>query len=645
MQSILDIKGIGSQTASKFGKLEIFTIKQLIEHYPKQYEDRRTTVPIKDIILDEKNNIMAKVVDIQVRKTKQIIVTLKVVDQTGGVNITFFNQPYIKNVITLGRTYNFYGKVTTKLDKLEMQSPEFQNEHIPKIVPIYPSTYKLSQKTIRSAIQTALSMIEIDEPIPKEIRERHNFMSKKDAVFSIHFPDTPADFFEARRRLVFEELFILQQKLYALKSDFKGEGIPKPMPSDYNVFLDKLPFKLTDAQNTVLDEIFDDMAQPFAANRLVQGDVGSGKTVVAAAALFVAVKNGYQGAMMAPTEVLAVQHYEFLTSIFDGLNIRVHLVTGSMTKKQRTLLVEQIDEIDIFVGTHALLEDSVPIPNLGIVITDEQHRFGVRQRLKLSQKGQTPDVFVMSATPIPRTLALILYGDMDISVIDVLPSGRIPIKTNSVDTKYYERIYAFMKQHIDSGRQCYIICPMVEENEKLEDLKNVMQYTEELREEHFSNYTLEYLHGKMKPKEKNDIMNRFSQGEINILVSTTVVEVGVNVPNATIMLIENAERFGLSQLHQLRGRVGRGEHESFCILVSDSKNKTTKQRLKIMETSTNGFTIADTDLKLRGAGEFFGTKQHGLPDMKIANLYTDRELLKLAQQEVKTWGDVGVITL
>ena len=378
-----------------------------------------------------------------------------------------------------------------------------------------------------------------------------------------------------------------------------------------------------------------------SGNRLVQGDVGSGKTVVAAVSLFVAVKNNYQGALMAPTEVLAQQHHVFLEGLFEPFGIHVALLCGSTTAKGKREILKGLEEgtVDVVVGTHALIEDNVAIPRLGLVITDEQHRFGVRQRLALSDKGTTPDVVVMTATPIPRTLALILYGDMDISIIDELPPGRQPIKTNAVDTSYHARIYAFIEGQIKEGRQCYIICPMVEENEKQTELKSVMSYAQKLQEEVFTQFKVGYLHGKMKPKEKNAVMESFAARELDILVSTTVIEVGVNVPNATVIVIENAERFGLAQLHQLRGRVGRGKHQSYCVLVSDSKNKVTRERLKIMEKSTDGFVIADTDLKLRGPGEFFGTKQHGLPEMKIANLYTDAKLLKEVQKAVKAMLD------
>lgn len=648
-ESILTLKGIGDQTANKFHKLGVHTLQDLIEHYPKEYEDRRKVISICDVVMEEENNIIATVASVPqvMKKGRHIIVSFRIKDETGSIFVTFFGQPYMKNNFVLGQTYNFYGKIKKQYGKIEMESPEYEKigeagvTKGTKITPIYPSTHKLSQKIIRQLIEGAIKtcLPYIKETLPEAIRQKYQLVSKQQAVTNIHFPESDEAFFEARKRLVFEELLMLQLSLYVLKSDFakKNQGMPKKVPDDFMDFVKSLPFALTGAQKRVLNEIIKDMKSPFAGNRLVQGDVGSGKTVVAAVALFVAVRNNLQGALMAPTEVLAKQHYEFLTQVFEPFGVKVALLTGSTTKKQKNDILKQLDdnEIDILVGTHALIEDNVTPPRLGLVITDEQHRFGVRQRLKLSEKGLTPDVIVMTATPIPRTLALILYGDMDISIIDELPPGRQPIKTNAVDSAYHPRIYTFIQKQIEEGRQCYIICPMVEENEKQSELKSVVEYAEYLSSEVFTNIPIEYLHGKMKPKEKNEVMERFAKAETKILVSTTVVEVGVNVPNATVMLIENAERFGLAQLHQLRGRVGRGKHKSYCVLVSDSKNKVTKKRLKIMEESTDGFVIADTDLKLRGPGEFFGTRQHGLPEMKIANLYTDSNILKQVQQEAK----------
>ena len=644
--AIGELKGVGEKVGAKLAKLGIFTVGQMVEHYPREYEDRRKLTPISECVLDESNNILGKVCSQPqlTKKGNKIIVSFRIKDATGSLMVTFFGQAYMKNNFKLGESYLFYGKVKHKYGYHEMESPEYQKvvdtEHlgtVTKITPIYPTTSKLSQKVIRSLIETCLEEVlpQIEDHLPRQIIKQYHLISKQEALRGIHFPKDSEHFFAARKRLVFEELFMLQLSLYQLKADFAKKllGISHRVTPELKDFMATLPFELTGAQKRVMREIVHDMKSTYAMNRLVQGDVGSGKTVIAAISLFLAVKDGYQGALMAPTEVLVIQHYEFIREIMEPFGIRVGLLTGSTTAKQKRELLAGLKEkeIDIIVGTHALIEDNVEIPYLGLVITDEQHRFGVRQRLKLAEKGQIPDVMVMTATPIPRTLALILYGDMDISIIDELPPGRQPIKTNAVGSDYHQRIYRFIERQIAEGRQCYIICPMVEENEKVGDLKNVVEYTEYLRTQEFPHIPIAYLHGKMKPKEKNAIMADFAENKTKILVSTTVIEVGVNVPNATLMLIENAERFGLSQLHQLRGRVGRGKHQSYCILVSDSKNKVTKKRLQIMEESTDGFVIAETDLKLRGPGEFFGTKQHGLPEMKIANLYTDANVLKEVQ--------------
>ena len=644
--SIMELKGIGPQIAAKLNKLGIFTLEDMIEHYPREYEDRRKITLIKDCVMDEHNNLLVTVVSLPqvTKKAGKIIVSFRVKDETGSIYVTFYGQAYMKNNFSVGEQYLLYGKIKRKYNKIEMESPEYEKvtEAVPlgevaKITPIYPSTYKLSQKVIRSLIQKSLEccMPNIIESLPEKIRKKYGLIEKKEALISIHFPKDSSRFFEARKRLVFEELFILQLALSRLKLDFgrKRFGIVHKVPKELSAFLESLPFELTGAQKRILKEIITDMKDERAMNRLVQGDVGSGKTIVAAIALFITVNNGCQGALMAPTEVLAVQHYEFLEKLMAPFGIQVALITGSTPKKKKAELIESIksERLQIVVGTHALIEEEVKMANPGLVITDEQHRFGVRQRLKLSEKGVAPDVMVMTATPIPRTLALILYGDMDISIIDELPPGRQPIKTNAVDSAYHTRIYRFIEKEILAGRQVYVICPMVEERENNCDLQNAVDYSSYLQTEVFSTFKVDCLHGKMKPREKNEIMQKFMKGETHILVSTTVIEVGVNVPNATVMLIENAERFGLAQLHQLRGRVGRGQHQSYCILVSDSKNKVTKKRLKIMEESTDGFVIAETDLKLRGPGEFFGTKQHGLPEMKIANLYTDAKVLKEVQ--------------
>lgn len=648
--SISALKGVGEQVGRKLNKLGIFTLQDMIEHYPREYEDRRKITPLAEMELDTPINILVVVASTPqvTRKGNHILVTFRVKDATGSIFVTFYGQAYMKNNFSVGERFLMYGKVKRQYGKVEMDSPEYQKVTDPskigevaKITPIYPATQKLSQKVIRGLILQSLEAVEeeIVDPIPESIRKQYDLMPKGEAVHQIHFPSNSESFFAARKRLVFEELFMLQLSLYQLKTDFAKKllGVSHKVTKELKDFMATLPFELTGAQKRVMREIVNDMKSPYAMNRLIQGDVGSGKTVIAAISLFIAVKDGFQGALMAPTEVLVVQHYEFLKEIMTPFGIEVGLITGSTTAKQKRELIARAKagELHVLVGTHALIEDPVEMPNLGLVITDEQHRFGVRQRLKLTEKGMMPDVMVMTATPIPRTLALILYGDMDISIIDELPPGRQPIKTNAVDSNYHERIYRFIEKHIHEGRQCYIICPMVEENEQMSELKNVIEYTAKLQAEQFPHIPMGYLHGKMKPKEKNAIMTQFASGEIKILVSTTVVEVGVNVPNATIIVIENAERFGLAQLHQLRGRVGRGKHQSYCILVSDSKSKVTKKRLQIMEESTDGFVIAETDLKLRGPGEFFGTKQHGLPEMKIANLYTDAKALKEVQKCVK----------
>ena len=647
---VKSLKGVGEQTALKLNKIDIYTINDLMTHYPREYQDRRVITNIRDIVLDEDNNILATVSSVPkiMKRGNKIIVTFLIKDATGGIFVTFYNQAYMKNNFSVGERYIFYGKVKWKINKIEMESPEYEKIEVDNqleakasIIPIYPITKKLSQKVLRGLIDTALkeSLVNVKENLPDKIRESYGLIDKKTALTNIHFPKDNQLFFKARRRLVFEELFMLLLTLSSLKEDFmeKNEGIDYQVPDDFETFISKLPFALTNAQKRVLEEIIQDMKSPYAMNRLLQGDVGSGKTVVAAVMLFICVRNGMQGALMAPTEVLTMQHYTFLSELFMPFNIHVGLLTGSTTKKQKEGLIKSINEqsIDILIGTHALIEEPVSFNHLGLVITDEQHRFGVRQRVKLLDKGKTPDVMVMSATPIPRTLAMILYGDMDISIIDELPPGRQPIKTNVVDTSYYDRIYAFIKQQIESGRQCYIICALVEETKDQAELKDVVSYAQRLQTEIFTDKTVAFLHGKMKSKEKNEIMDKFSKGEIDILVSTTVIEVGINVPNATVMMIENADRFGLAQLHQLRGRVGRGKYKSYCILISNSKNKLTQKRLKTMEQTTDGFIIAEMDLKLRGPGDFFGTKQHGLPEMKIANLYKDTEILQEAQQAVK----------
>jgi len=645
--SVSNLKGIGIQRLKLLGQLGIFTIEDLISYFPRNYEDWSQTTSIKDVSIGEIHTIQGKISTIpqNIKKGKLVMTKMKIQDSTGTLWIVWYGQPYLKNYFHKGETYLFTGKVNYYYGSLQLLSPEYekinntQKDSDIGILPIYSLPKKLSQKLFRNWIKEALEKIEstIQEFIPLWIRKQYELADLEYSIYHIHFPKDRQHFLTARRRLVFEEFFLLQLGLLQIKQtvDKKLEGISFKPVEEVKTFIKQLPFCLTDGQKKVMEEIQQDMYSTYAMNRLVQGDVGSGKTIVAAIALLITAKNGYQGSMMAPTEVLALQHYETLKTLLDPFGVTCTLLVGSLTKKQKENIWENIknQKIDIVIGTHALIQESVSFKKLGLVITDEQHRFGVRQRISLSQKGESPDVLVMTATPIPRTLALILYGDLDISIIDELPPGRQQIKTYAVPSSYRNRIYLFMKKEIEKGRQVYMICPMVEESETLE-LESVIKYTEKLKKEIFPHYNIAYLHGKMKPKEKNEIMEEFSQGRIQVLVSTTVVEVGINVPNATLMVIENAERFGLSQLHQLRGRVGRGKHQSYCILISDAKNKIALERMKVMTDTTDGFKISEMDLKLRGPGDFFGTKQHGLPDLKIANLYEDMVILKQAQEAI-----------
>ena len=637
------IKGVGPNRVKLLNKLGIFTLKDLITYYPRTYEDRSKPKNIAECIDGEEVLIEAyasgRLSDVRLRgKTMQKLV---IRDETGVATAVWFNQSYLKNKFEQGKKYTFYGKVNNTFGRITINSPVFDEEgkssNTGKIIPIYPLTFSLSQNTIRRIMENAIKEVEgnLEETLPEYILKEYQLEGINEATKSIHFPQEFKDFNIARNRLAFEELLTMQLALLELKNSYINEekGIQFSKDVHMSDIINKLPFRLTNAQRRVLEEIDNNMESDKPMNRLLQGDVGSGKTVIAMCAAYKAVKCGYQAAIMAPTAILATQHLENFKKILDELDVKCELLISAMTKKKKTELLERLKngEIDILIGTHALLQENVEFKNLGLVVTDEQHRFGVKQRTTIVEKGQNPDVLVMTATPIPRTLALILYGDLDISIIDELPPNRKKIDTFAVTKGMEDRINNFIKVQLKEGRQAYIVCPLVEENEEL-DLKSVEKLYEKCKTEIFSEYRVEYIHGKMKAKDKDDIMMRFKNKEIDILISTTVIEVGVDVPNANIMVIEDAQRFGLAQLHQLRGRVGRGEYKSYCILKYEGKGETVRKRMKVMCDTNDGFIISEKDLELRGSGDFFGTMQHGLPEFKIANLFEDMNILKVAQE-------------
>lgn len=641
------VKGIGPKKAYKLNKLGIFTLKDLLYYFPRQYEDRNNLKKIVELKNEDKTTIKALIVGVTISNPRKGMTLTKVdvKDETGYAKLVFFNQPYISNTFKSGDTILVFGKVKKEFKNIEFSSCEIEHlsnspKNTCKIMPIYPLTFGVTNKEIIGIIKSVLSNKEliIKEYLPKGIIDKYKLCSIDYAIRNIHSPSNKESFKIALYRIIFEEFLILQLGLFMFKNGVtEVEGIKFEENEKLKDIISSLPFKLTKAQNRALNEIIEDMKSPKVMNRLVQGDVGSGKTVVALLALANCVLNGYQGALMAPTEILAEQHYISLTETLKEFGMNVELLVGSLTKKQKEKILERVKnkEIDILIGTHALIEDKVEFDRLGLVITDEQHRFGVRQRGKLSDKGNNPDVLVMTATPIPRTLALILYGDLDISIIDELPPGRQPIDTIAVSKDKRDRAYNnLVRAEVEKGRQVYIVCPLVEESEAIE-AKAAVELVEELKQEYFSDLKVGLLHGKMKASEKESIMKSFKNKELDILVSTTVIEVGVNVPNATLMIIENAERFGLAQLHQLRGRVGRGKHKSYCILIYASKSEVCRQRMSIMEETNDGFKISEKDLEIRGPGEFFGTRQHGLPELKIANIFKHMKILKIAQQEAR----------
>ena len=637
------IKGIGEAKAKALGKLGIFTLGDLIGWFPRRYEDRRETRPISSLIPGETACVAAMIASepkvSHIRKGMDLV-KVRAVDDTGALDVTFFNQSWLKDQLRVGETYIFYGRAEGSLLRKTMAGPvvepEGRREFTGRIVPVYPLTAGVSQLLLSRAIRQGLDECAdiLPDCLPDSVRQTHGLSRVNYAYENIHFPESPEALDIARRRLAFEELFFFAIGLKLLRSRRETVSVEPFRPVDMAPFYDALPFILTGAQRRCVDEAIADMTAGKPMNRLCQGDVGSGKTMVAAACVYFCVKNGRQAALMAPTELLAEQHYRGLAPLLEQLGLRCALLTGSTPAKTKRSVTAQLasGELDFAIGTHALISGGVAYANLGLVVTDEQHRFGVAQRTALAEKGEHPHTLVMSATPIPRTLALILYGDLDVSVIDQLPPGRKPIETYAVTSAYYPRLYAFIRKQVEAGRQVYIVCPMVSENDDLPDeRKAVTEYAQKLQSEIFPDLRVAYVHGKMKSREKDTVMSAFAAGETNILVSTTVIEVGVDVPNASLMVVENAERFGLSQLHQLRGRVGRGQHQSYCVLVSDNKNDETRQRLRAMTKTADGFKIAEEDLRLRGPGDFFGLRQHGLPGLRVADIGCDTRLLTEAQ--------------
>jgi len=673
--SIRYIKGVGQTREKLMAKLGIFTLRDLVGYFPRAYEDRTVIKSIDSLIIGETTCVRAMAAETprlsHIRKGLDLV-KLRAVDETGSLEITFFNQAFVKDAIKQGETYIFYGRISGTVLRPEISNPLYEREqsftaenaqkstqqqtseitHSPqqpqgtitgRIVPVYPLTAGLSQKMVMNAIRSGLDKCadELPDVLPDSIVRQHELCRTRYAFENIHFP---ADFKAldiARKRLIFEELFVLVTAMKLLRGK-RGEKTGRSLANpDFDEFYKTLPYKPTKAQKRAIAEAAGDMASSRPMSRLIQGDVGSGKTLIAAACCWMAWRSGYQSAFMAPTEILAKQHHRSLSEMLEPLGMRIGLLTGSMTAKGKRETYEKLSlgEIDLIVGTHALISEGVQFNDLALVITDEQHRFGVNQRSLLTEKGDSPHVLVMSATPIPRSLALIIYGELDVSIIDEMPPGRREIQTHIVDERHRERAYGFVEKQVAEGRQIYIICPMVEDStlesgespgeppDKHSDLKSVKEYHKKLSEKIFPELRVELVHGKMPVKEKDAAMAAFAAGEADILVATTVVEVGVDVANASLIIIENAERFGLSQLHQLRGRVGRGEHESHCVLFRGSES----ERLEIMKSTNDGFKIAEEDLKLRGPGDFFGSRQHGLPEMRIANFATDMLVLNQAQ--------------
>lgn len=648
---ITELKGIGEKYAQLLGRLSVYTVEDLVGLYPRDYELYQEPAFISTLSPDYENNnvvidgVVSKKIDVY-HTGKLAVISTFINDENGDrIKCTWFNMPFLKSSLKLGMRYIFRGRFVIKngikiLEQPQMYTRSQYSEIEGTMQPIYPLTKGLSNKTVANAVHQALEKFDAGlekEYIPGYVRQKNELAEHNYAVVNIHFPKSMEDYIQARKRLAFEEFFLFVLAVRSLRNS--NERIPNGYiiqnDSRTDDFIEKLPFSLTNGQKSAWTEVKKNMSGKGLMSRLIQGDVGSGKTIIAVLALMNTAYAGYQAAMMVPTEVLAKQQYDSIAKMFNnmGVELNVSLLVGSMTAAAKRKVYEDIENgrTDIVIGTHAVIQEKVIFKNLALVITDEQHRFGVNQRRDLSDKGNNPHILVMSATPIPRTLAIIVYGDLDISVIDELPAERLPIKNCVVDESYRPNAYKFIENQVHAGRQAYVICPMVEDSENIE-AENVIDYAKKLSGELPDDIKVEYLHGKMKASQKNEIMEKFSKNEINVLVSTTVIEVGVNVPNATVMMVENAERFGLAQLHQLRGRVGRGGFQSYCIFVSGNKSKKTKDRLEILNKTNDGFKIAEEDLKLRGPGDFFGVRQSGDFDFGIADIYTDAKVLKNASE-------------
>lgn len=639
------LKGVGPKRASRLRRLNVNTIEDLLYFVPRDYDDRSKFKTLRECMIGEKVSLEVEVIGkaniLRPRKNLSIV-KIPVRDSSHNAYLVWFNQEYLKDKFIIGEKIIVNGKINKVGMEIQVMSPVFEKigtlDKVGRITPIYSLTEGITNNEIIKLINNTLKeyLHRIEEFLPPDVINRYDLIDIKDAILNIHSPKNNILLEKARRRLSFQELLVLQMGLFIIKNrNFtNNKGISFKKNDEIDEFVEKLPFKLTNAQMKVFKEIEEDMEKGTQMNRLVQGDVGSGKTIVAVLAMFKAVLSGYQAVMMAPTEILATQHFESIERFFSSYDIKVELLIGSISSKAKEEVLMDLKEgrIDILIGTHAIIQENVEFNRLGLAITDEQHRFGVKQRAILSEKGNNPDIIVMTATPIPRTLALILYGDLDISIIDELPPGRKEIETYAVGPEMIDRINKFIKKQVLEGRQAYIVCPLIEENENL-DINAAEELYINFRDNIFKEFRVGLLHGKMKPKEKDLVMEEFKNHKIDILVSTTVIEVGVNVPNSNTMVIYNAERFGLAQLHQLRGRVGRGEYQSYCILINESNNPISRERMRILQSSTDGFKISERDLELRGPGEFFGTRQHGLPELKVANLFSDMDILKKAQKE------------